>query len=224
MHLVCICSSPKEFASHPSAETKFNFSCAHQAASVLFIKGKYEEELLTDRSNLDHSLTDSALGSWFGLFLIAPLHCEPSMCPNVFTTWQWGAGNIYLLVLSSWKINKKRHCHNGVVDTSKTTKSVVYITTDFKETNREKLDILLSSELGDKDSRTLFFHQTCKIQGVWTGNVNSLIVIRKTLPNEGFILANPNVLMPRSLVDWRTKGGLPSLKELCYFSMQTQIL
>ena len=52
------------------------------------------------------------------------------------------------------------------IRTSKTTKSVVYITTDFKETNREKLDILLSSELGDKDSRTLFFHQTCKIQGV----------------------------------------------------------
>jgi hypothetical protein len=32
---------------------------------------------------------------------------------------QWGAGNVDLLVLSSWKVNiaKKNHCSNGVVDT-----------------------------------------------------------------------------------------------------------
>ena len=32
---------------------------------------------------------------------------------------QWGAGNLYLLVLSSWKVNiaKKPNCRNGVVDT-----------------------------------------------------------------------------------------------------------
>ena len=32
---------------------------------------------------------------------------------------QWGAGNVYLLVLSSWKVNiaEKPHCRNGVVDT-----------------------------------------------------------------------------------------------------------
>ena len=31
---------------------------------------------------------------------------------------QWGAGNVYLLVLSSWKVNiaEKHHCCNGVVD------------------------------------------------------------------------------------------------------------
>ena len=33
--------------------------------------------------------------------------------------WQWDAGNVYLLVLSSLKVNiaKKLHCRNGVVDT-----------------------------------------------------------------------------------------------------------
>ena len=33
--------------------------------------------------------------------------------------WQWGAGNICLLLFSSWKVNivKKTHCNNGVVDT-----------------------------------------------------------------------------------------------------------
>ena len=33
--------------------------------------------------------------------------------------WQWGAGNVYLLVLSIRKVNitKKPHCRNGVVDT-----------------------------------------------------------------------------------------------------------
>ena len=29
---------------------------------------------------------------------------------------QWGAGNVYLFVLSSWKVNIA-HCRNGVVDT-----------------------------------------------------------------------------------------------------------
>ena len=32
---------------------------------------------------------------------------------------QWGASKVYLLVLSSWKVNiaKKKHCRDGVVDT-----------------------------------------------------------------------------------------------------------
>lgn len=78
------------------------------------------------------------------------------------------------------------------------------------------------------DFSTLFFYQSYKIQGVWTSNVNSLIVIRKTvcsmdipLPNEDYIKANPNVLMPRSLVDWQTKRSLLFLQ---YFAKLINLL
>ena len=34
-----------------------------------------------------------------------------------FSLWQWGAGNVHLLVLFSWKVNIAQNLINGVVDT-----------------------------------------------------------------------------------------------------------
>ena len=46
---------------------------------------------------------------------------KSSSVPQLWQLWQWGAGNVYLLVSSKAKrylnIAEKTHCGNGVVDT-----------------------------------------------------------------------------------------------------------
>ena len=66
------------------------------------ILDKFEPDSL---KSVDHLVT-FLYGSMARAYLQLPLR-------------QWGAGNVYLLLLSSWKVNiaEKPHCRNGVVDT-----------------------------------------------------------------------------------------------------------
>ena len=55
--------------------------------------------------------------SWHALGILLPYMDRLARTYLQLPLRQWGAGNVYLLVLSSWKVNiAKNHCRNGVVD------------------------------------------------------------------------------------------------------------
>ena len=82
---------------------------------------------------------------------------------------QWGAGNVYLLVLSSWKGNiaEKPHCHNGVVDMFGPGWLVfVHFLEEIEDTKKTFLQIWLLNLIINMDAQKTILVVICKVKFV----------------------------------------------------------